>query len=192
MSRGRRIGRVVAGSTAPIGLCAAVLLWSGWFGTVAAQSPPRDKAAQRQSASFIGKPSAPIGVDYDIAGVARLGQTTVLTLTIEVPAAFSDVSLTLHGGEGLIVTGVDGGYVSSPMPLPDIAAAGTDVTTFAVTPLTSEVLYLNVIVAGEMDGIRQARSLSIPFRLAESRRLPDAAILREAGTGEVLRSMPAR
>jgi hypothetical protein len=48
--------------------------------------------------------------------------------------------------------------------------------TFTVVPLAVEAGYLTVIVAGEVDGVAQARSVTIPLRSA-------AGAAQEAATG---------
>jgi hypothetical protein len=73
---------------------------------------------------------------------------------------------------------------------PELVAAADGVYSWriAVVPLAAEAGYLTVIVAGAVDGLAQARSVTVSLRSAGS---PDAAPVA-AGGGETLIALPVQ
>jgi hypothetical protein len=119
----------------------------------AAAAPPE---AERAPPALRVKPTGPIAVEYRVPAQPAVG----VPLTIEVTARVEpDVNgLTIEAG------------ASAPRALltsaPELVSAegGVYFWTITVVPLAAEAGYLNVIVAGRVDGVPQARGVTVPLR----------------------------
>jgi len=132
-------------------------------------------------AELPGKPTGPIAVDYRLAAEPAVGVPLKITITARVEGGVGALRLETSASVPnavlltvpSLVTSGDGGYAWE----------------LTVVPLTADAGYLNVIVAGEIDGVAQARSVSIPLRTAAAAIRPE--VRAEAGT-ETLIALPVR
>jgi hypothetical protein len=142
---------------------------------------PGARAVQRVSP---GKPSGPIGVDYEVVGEVAIGQALDVVITAQVPGAAAALVLEVNARDpaALLVAGH-----SAPV---DRDGAQTWVVT--VVPLHSTTTYLNVLVVGELDGAPQARNVLIPIRVGVAEAVAAAASAVEVrAVGEALILLPA-
>ena len=128
---------------------------------VACAAPGADEA---EPAVFRPKPTAPIGIAWELEAPPAVGMTLRIVLTITAEIGVSGARLTL---------GVD-----DPLPLIDPAAEtalgtlrpGEPVTVVVtVLPLVAETQYLRVAVGGQGSGAPQLRTLSVPIRFENAR-----------------------
>jgi hypothetical protein len=143
---------------------------------------PGARAVQRISP---GKPTGPIGVDYEFVGEAAIGQALDVVITAQVPGAAAALVLEARARDpaALLVAAH-----SAPV---DRDGAQTWVVT--VVPLHSTTTYLNVLVVGELDGAPQARNVLIPIRVgvAEGVAAAAASAVEVRAVGEALILLPA-
>ena len=150
-------------------LVAAVLGWA----LPAAAAPPAAEHPAPGRPDLPVKPTGPIAVEYRLPAQPAVGvpleievkarvEPDVMGLTIEATASAPRALLTTMPE---LVKGDDGVYS----------------WTITVVPLAAEAGYLNVIVAGRIDGVAQARGLTVPLhRAAAEGPAPAAAAGREA------------
>jgi hypothetical protein len=121
-------------------------------------APPLGERLAPLSSELPGKPMGPIAVDYRLTGSPSVG----VALTILVTARVADPSarLALEAAPG------DARLLLSAAPELVAASGGVYSWSVVVVPLAAAT-YLDVVVAGEIDGVAQARSLVIPVRGAE-------------------------
>lgn len=132
-----------------------------------------------------GKPIAPIAIDYTIDVEPALGQALGIRVTIVPEQRLDDVAVTLMPSDGLVLGG------TPTQTSHGAVAAGQRIELeLSVTPLVLARLRLGVTVAGDLDGVPQARTVSIPIRLADTLER-SAAELKLDASGEVLHALPA-
>ena len=126
------------------------------------------------------KPTGPISVEFRLAAQPVVGTPVELAVTARVEADVSNLTIEADASVPAAV------LVASP----ELVAAGDGVYTWriAVVPLAAEAGYLTVIVAGAVDGLAQARSVTVSLRSAGSL---DAAPVA-AARGETLIALPVQ
>ena len=143
-------------------------------------APPADERAPAR-AELPGKPTGPIAVEYRLAAQPEVGVPLAIEVTARFEAAVSNLSLEANASipRAVLVT------------TPELEAAGDGVSSWRITvvPLAAEAGYLSVIVAGNVDGLPQASSVTIPLRGAGAVGPPPAAV--SAG-GETLIALPVQ
>jgi hypothetical protein len=135
-----------------IALAAAILTCA----SPAAAAPPESEHAAPVLRELRVKPTGPIAVEYRVPAQPAVG----VPLTIEVKARVEpDVNgLTIEAS------------ASAPRALlttaPELVSADDGVYSWTITvvPLSADAGYLNVIVAGRVDGVPQARGVTVPLR----------------------------
>lgn len=183
---------------AAVAICVATLigglLHSGQRGTADATPTEANIAAvpvptaatekpTRAARDFVGKPVAPIDIDFELIGTPRLGHPVEIVITVTPQVSMTNAALTLTAPEGLVL--------SSPglTSIADTPAGTAANISLLVTALVVEVQYLSVFVEADLAGVRQARSIQIPIRLFAAPGLVPAQ-LKTAG-GQSIRVMPA-
>jgi hypothetical protein len=156
-------------------LIAAVIAWPALVGA----APPVDERAPAVSTGYPVKPTGPIAVEYRLAAAAVVGVPLEIAVTARVQAETSRLAIeaTASTPQAVLVTS------------PEAVSAGDGVYSWTITvvPLAAEAGYLNVIVAGDIDGVPQARSVTVPLRSAASSAAAPAA---GAARGEALIALP--
>jgi hypothetical protein len=158
-------------------LVAAALAWPTLVG---AAPPAAERTAPAREALRV-KPTGPIAVDYRLAAAPALGVPLEIIVTARVEADVNGVSLAANA------TSPSGVLVAAPV----LVTSGDGVYSWSITvvPLAADAGYLNVIVAGEVDGLPQARSVTVPLRgAAKAGAAPDTA----GEGGERLIALPAQ
>lgn len=125
-----------------------------------------------------GKPTGPIAVEHRLAAPPAVGVPVAVTVTARVEAGAGELALEVSASQP--------GSVLLTMPV--LVATGPGLRSWQVTvvPLAADAGYLNLLVTGEVDGVPQARTVSVALRSAAATApaaAPDAA-------GETLIALP--
>jgi hypothetical protein len=131
-----------------------------------------------------GKPGSPIKVGYELVGAPQLGQPLQIAITVSAGALLVDGAVSLHAGDGLVVSGV-----ASEIRIPTLAAGDAYRTSIFVTPLVLDELLLTIAAEGEIGGVRQAGIALVPIRLAPAK-ARDSVALKLDPIGGVVHSLP--
>jgi len=143
---------------------------------------PREAVEARAPArvEFPVKPTGPIAVEHHLGSVPAVGVPLTITISVHVSGQAGALSLetTASRPDAVLLT------------TPTLVAGGDSEYTWTVTivPLTADAGYLNVAVAGDVDGLPQARSVSIAVRTAP----PTANDPAAHGNSETLIALPVR
>jgi hypothetical protein len=143
-------------------------------------APRAVERAAPAAAELPGKPTGPILVEHRLAADPAVGVPLEITVTARVDGA--------AGGLGIEANAtVPRAALVTP---PRLLEAGEGVYSWQITvvPLTAEAGYLSVIVSGTIDGVDQARSVTISLRGAA----PADARAPVAGGGETLIALPVQ
>jgi hypothetical protein len=159
-----------------IALLTAALAWP----TLAAAAPRATERATPERSDVRVKPTGPIGVEYRVAAQPAVGVPLEIAVTARVQAEVGRVTIEAAASSTRAVLVTTPALVSS--------GAGVYSWTITVVPLVAEAGYLSVIVAGEVDGVAQARSVTVPLRAAGA---PSSAPA-PAANGEALIALPVQ
>lgn len=169
---------------------ALALVASAVLGSASAQQPtvadpapaartPRAKPAPR---AFTHKPTAPIGVSYELSGEPALGQPLTIRIVARPGPGVGAVTLDVRSAEDLAIGSVVDTAPSTP---------SERVWTVTITPLGVAAAHLNIFVTGLLNGEPQTRSLTIPIRVAGAKPVPGNAAVKADESGEAIVALPA-
>jgi hypothetical protein len=158
-------------------LLAAVLAWP----SLAAAAPRAEERAPPAPADLPVKPTGPIGLEYRVAAQPSVGVPLEIAVTARVQADVGRVTIEAAASS----TGA--ALVTAPALVR--SGEGVYAWTITVVPLTAQAGYLSVIVAGDVDGVAQARSITVPLRSADASGSVPAA---SAGGREALIALPVQ
>lgn len=147
---------------------------------VAVAAAPRTLAAAARAARFElpGKPTGPIAVDYRLGAVPAVGVPLPIAITARAAGASDGLRLETSASAPRDVL--------LAVPTAVASADGTQAWELTVVPLAPDAGYLTIVVTGEIDGLPQARTVTIALRGPEAP--PAAAALADAG--ETLIALP--
>ena len=134
-------------------LLAAVLAWP----SLAAAAPRAEEHAP-PTPDLPVKPTGPIGVEYRVAAQPAVGVPLEIAVTARVQAEVTRVTIEA------VASSTGAALVTVPALV--TSGGGVYAWTITVVPLVAEGGYLSVIVAGDVDGVAQARSITVPLRSA--------------------------
>lgn len=156
---------------------AVALAWSSLLG--AAPRPGEHPEPARPL--FPGKPTGPIAVDYRVAAPPAVGTPLEIEVTARVQGAADGLAIEA-------TPSVPGAVLVTPATL---VTAGDGVYSWQITvvPLTADAGYLSVIVAGTVDGVPQARSVTVSLRSAAA---AEPAPTAAGAAGEALIALPVQ
>jgi hypothetical protein len=145
---------------------------------------PREVAATPNGAriELPGKPTGPITVDYRVPAEPVIGAPLEIAIMARLDAGATRVLLDASASDAAAL------WVASPTLVTQ--AAGLYTWRVTVVPWRASAGYLNVIVAGEIEGLTQARSVTIPIRSAGPG--PVGATVDAGRSPEVLIALPVR
>lgn len=145
-----------------------------------AAPPPSERAAAARSDLRV-KPTGPIAVEYRLAAPPSVGTPLRIEVTARVEAAASGLAIEANPS-------APGSVLVTP---PVLVAAGNGAYSWRITvvPLAAEAGYLNIIVAGEIDGLAQASSVTVSLRSASA---PGTAPVAGRAPRETLIALPVR
>ena len=157
-------------------LAAAALLWP-----VLVHAEPRsfDTAAAAR-VERPGKPTGPIVVEHRLSARAAVGVPLKISITARVEGDVGRLSIEANA------TVPDAALVSPPLLV--TANEGVYSWELTVVPLLADAGYLSVIVSGAIDGVAQARSVTIPLRSAA----PAETAAVTTAAGETLIALPVQ
>ena len=157
-------------------LFAAVVAWPALVGA----APPAEQRAP-MNAEYPVKPTGPIAVEYRLAAPPAVGVPLEIAVTARVQAAASSLAIEANASAPRAV------LVTAPQL--DAAGDGVYSWTITVVPLAAEAGYLSVIVAGDVDGMAQARSVTVSLRSSAG---TGPAAAAGAARGEALIALPVQ
>lgn len=153
----------------------------------AAPALPADAAASaaQPAPNAQPKPTAPISIEHRWRAPPVVGSDLALLVEIGSDRRLEDVSITLDGGEELVVD-----VASRRLGVAEIEAGTVHTLEPAVFAAVPGTHYLAVSVTATIGGVRQTRSVTIPVRLGDA---SEAQRRTVEGTddGESVRSLPA-
>jgi hypothetical protein len=131
-------------------------------------------------AEFPVKPTGPIAVEHHLGADPAVGVPLTITLSARVSGQVDALRLDASASrpDALLLT------------TPELVASGDSEFTWVhtIVPLAVDAGYLNVAVAGDIDGLPQARSVSIAVRTVP----PTADAPAAHGNSETLIALPVR
>ena len=143
-----------------------------------AAAAPREAGAGAQRLPV--KPTGPIAVEHRLPAEPSAGVPLEIAITARVEAEVGAVTIEANPSAPSAV------LVAAPQL---VSAADNEYSwTITVVPLTAEAGYLTVIVAGHVDGVAQARSVTVSLRSAA---VAEAAVEASAGP-ESLIALPVQ
>lgn len=147
---------------------------------VAAAAAPRalEESAGAARSELPGKPTGPIAVEYRLGAVPAVG----VPLTIAITARAAGET----GGLRLETSASEPRDVLLAVPTAVASADGAQAWELTVVPLAQDAGYVTVVVTGEIDGVTQARTVTIALRGSAA---PPAVAAIE-GAGETLIALP--
>ena len=158
-------------------LILAALAWP----TLVAAAPPADERATPTPLRIPVKPTGPIAVEYTLAAGPAVGVPLEIAVTARVEADVKGLAIEANPSAPQAV------LVTAPELV--TAADGVYSWTITVVPLTAEAGYLSVIVAGRVDGVPQARGVTVSLHGAQPH---GPAPAPEAAGREALIALPAQ
>jgi hypothetical protein len=149
--------------------------------SLVAAAPPADERATPAPLRLPVKPTGPIAVEYTLAGAPAVGVPLEIAVKARVEADVKGLAIEANPSapQAVLVTAPE--LVTS--------ANGVYSWTITVVPLTAEAGYLSVIVAGRVDGVAQARGVTVSLRGARAQGLAPAA---DAAGREALIALPVQ
>jgi hypothetical protein len=140
-------------------------------------APPEAERPRAAHAERPSKPTGPIAVDHRLAAAPQVGVPLAIFIAARTASA---ATLSLEA------TASQPDSLSVAAPRLVSAAEGRFEWAVEVIPLAADAGFVNVVVAGEIDGIPQARSVAIALRMTADavERTPTAA------DGEALIALP--
>jgi len=147
---------------------------------IAAVAAPRTLGESARAAHFElpGKPTGPIAVDYRLTAVPAVGVPLAIAITARADGETAGLRLETSASQPRDVL----------LAVPTAVAArdGAHAWELTVVPLAPDAGYLTVVVTGEIDGVSQARTVTIALRGSEAPPAAAAAL----GGGETLIALP--
>lgn len=147
---------------------------------LAAAAAPRALEESARAARFElpGKPTGPIAVDHRLAAVPAVGVPLTIAITARAAGETDGLRLETSASEprDVLLT----------VPTPVASAAGAYAWELTVVPLAPDAGYLTLVVTGEIDGVSQARTVTIALHGPTA---PPAAAVTQ-GFGETLIALP--
>ena len=120
-----------------------------------AAAPPASERSAPMVPYFPAKPTGPIGVEYRLAAAPAVGVPLEIEIKARVEADVKGLAIEANASAPRAVLLIGPQLVT--------AADGVYSWTITVVPLRTEAGYLSVIVAGRVDGVAQARAVTVPL-----------------------------
>jgi hypothetical protein len=156
---------------------AAVLAWP----SLGLAAPRAGERSSPPVAHLPAKPTGPIAVEYRVAAPPTVGAPFEIEISARVEP---DV-------KGLTIEANPSAPRAVLLTPPTVVTAGDGVFAWKiiVVPLAADAGYLNLIVAGRVDGVAQARAVTVPLRSVAASGATPAA---EAAGPEALIALPVQ
>ena len=148
---------------------------------LAAAAPPADERPTPARLRVPVKPTGPIAVEYTLAAAPAVGEPLEIAVKARVEADVKGLAIEANPSAPRAV------LVTPPELV--TAADGVYSWTITVVPLKADAGYLSVIVAGRVDGVAQARGVTVSLHGAAAQ---GAAPSADAAGREALIELPAQ
>jgi hypothetical protein len=125
------------------------------LGLTVANAAPKPADAPARAERLPVKPGGPIAVEYRAGAEPSVGTPLEISITAHVEAGVGNVTIEA--------------YPSMPgavlVTQPDVVARGDGLYSWTITvvPLAADAGYLSVVVSGQVEGLTQARSVTVPL-----------------------------
>ena len=131
---------------------AAVLAWP----SLGLAAPRASERSSPPVAHLPAKPTGPIAVEYRVAAPPTVGAPLEIDVSARVEPDVKGLTIEANASAPRAVL----------LTPPTVVTAGDGVFAWKiiVVPLAAEAGYLSVIVAGRVDGVAQARAVTVPLR----------------------------
>jgi hypothetical protein len=126
---------------------------------LASSAGTSDHRTEPSTIAFHPKPTAPIGIDWELANPPVVAQPLAITLTIVSEIEVSGARLTLSVDDPIVLI-----EPAAETALGTLVPGEPVAVVVRVLPLVAETQHLRVAVTGEGNGAPQLRSLSVPIR----------------------------
>src|SRR5688572_23506915 len=135
-------------------LVAAVLVWA----SPSAAAPPASERAAPARPDLPVKPTGPIAIEYHVPALLTVGVPLEVAVKARVEPDVNGLAIEVSASAPRAVL----------LSAPELANAADGVYSWTITvvPLAAEAGYLNIIVAGRVEGVAQARGVTVPLRSA--------------------------
>ena len=134
---------------------AAAIFIASW-----AHAAPRPEDAEAPRAERLPvKPGGPIAVEYRLGTTPVVGAPLEIAITAQVDEGVENISIETNASSPQAVL----------LTQPEVVAKAADGVyswNITVVPLTLEAGYLTVVISGEVDGLNQGRSVTVPLSSA--------------------------
>jgi hypothetical protein len=142
-------------------------------------APRATERAAPAATRLPAKPTGPIAVEYRLAAEPVVGAPLEIVVSARVEPGVKGLSIDANASAPHAVL----------LTPPTVVTAEDGVYAWKITvvPLAAEAGYLSVIVAGRVDGVAQARAVTVPLRGAAA--APSAPAAQTAGP-EALIALP--
>src|SRR5262245_60137843 len=158
-------------------LIAAASVWSAAL----AAAPRASERSPPTVAHLPAKPTGPIAVEYHVGAPPAVGVPLEIEVSARVEVDVKGLTIEANASAPKAV-------LLTP-PAAVTAADGVYAWKITVVPLAAEAGYLSVIVAGRVDGVAQARGVTVPLRSVAAGGSAPAA---EAAGPEALIALPVQ
>ena len=135
---------------------------------------------------FVGKPTGPIAIRFEITPTPALGRTLEVSITVTSGVALDDVTVSFGADESLAFN-----TPTTVLRVAHLADGATYTATLSVTPLVIDVLDLAVTVEGESSSGHEVGTALLPIRLAAQKARNPATLRPDPASGGLVHSLPA-
>ena len=112
------------------------------------------------AASEAGKPVAALGLTYDVAATAQVGETVVLRLALRPAVPIENATVRVTVDDGLHVD-----PAAAEFSAPSVTADSPAEWSVDVTPAREGRHLIRIHAEGRIDGTQEARSVVVPIRV---------------------------
>jgi hypothetical protein len=146
----------------------------------AAAAPPESERVAPALRDLRVKPTGPIAVEYHVPAPPAVGVPLEIAVKARVEPDVKGLAIEANASAPRAVL----------MTAPELVTAADGVYSWTITvvPLSAEAGYLSIIVAGRIDGVAQARGVTVPLHGAA----PGPAPAAGAAGREALIALPAQ
>lgn len=150
------------------------------LGLAAANAAPPPGSTPARAERLPVKPGGPIALEYRAAAEPSVGTPLEISITARVEAGVDNVTIETNASAPRAVL----------ITQPEVVASGDGLHSWTITvvPLAADAGYLSIVVSGQVEGLTQARSVTVPLGSAA----PAASPAAQPADGEALIALPVQ